>query len=509
MPLFWITRALVWTLLGTSVQCLDADALPGSESRVARATVRRTLMAITGDYRTTLLEGIVVTAQTILIAGLVLERRRRRQAERLLEQRLEFETLVSELSSHLRMVDRAERLPLITRWLQRLANSLDVDRANLLPATNGHSPSAPLALAATTAWGRASAYPVTDFPALTELVQRGEVVRFDSLEVLPPALARERQAFRRHGIESVLFVPLRHNGAVLGALALSAGTPRRWSTAIVERLEFVGAILADALNGHDRAGSNGKHHPVATTAVPAEPPFARFAGVRTLGGFALSLAHELNQPLSAILANAQAARRFLARPDPPIDEVRAIIDDIDADDRRAGELIHGMRALLNNHDVEPIDLDVNDIIRDVVRLLHGDCLLRRVALVLDLEAPLPVVRCDRVRIEHVLLNLVMNGFEAMAATVPGDRRLIIRTRASTDACCVISIRDAGTGIPDDTFERVFEQFFSTKPDGLGMGLAFARSVVESHGGRIWATNNSDVGATFHVALPIASPKGDA
>lgn len=457
----------------------------------------------------------MVTAQTILIAGLVLERRRRRQAERLLEQRLEFETLVSELSSHLGMVDRAERPPLITRWLQRLANSLDVDRANLLPATNGHPPPAPLALAATTAWGRASAYPVTDFTALTELVQRGEVVRFDSLEVLPPALARDRQAFRRYGIESVLLVPLRHNGTVLGALALSARTPRRWSTAIVERLEFVGAILADALNGHDRVGSNGKHPPVeaattlttaAAAPVPAEPAFARFAGVRTLGGFALSLAHELNQPLSAILANAQAARRFLARPDPPIDEVRAIIDDIDADDRRAGELIHGMRALLNNHDVEPVELDVNDIIHDVVRLLHGDCLLRRVALVLDLEAPLPAIRCDRVRIEHVLLNLVMNGFEAMAETVPGDRRMIIRTRAGTDGCCVISIRDAGTGIPDDTFDRVFEQFFSTKPEGLGMGLAFSRSVVESHGGRIWATNNSDVGATFHVALPIASRK---
>ncbi len=502
---------LVWTLLGTSVQCLDADALPGSESRVARATVRRTLMAITGDYRTTLLEGIVVTAQTILIAGLVLERRRRRQAERLLEQRLEFETLVSELSSRLSMVDRAERPPLITRWLQRLANSLDVDRANLLPATNGHSPSAPLALAATTAWGRASAYPAADFTALTELVQRGEVVRFDSLEVLPPALARDRQAFRRHGIESVLLVPLRHNGAVLGALALSAGTPRRWSTAIVERLEFVGAILADALDGHDRAGSNGNHHPVeaAVATVRAEPSFARFAGVRTLGGFALSLAHELNQPLSAILANAQAARRFLARPDPPIDEVRAIIDDIDADDRRAGELIHGMRALLNHQDVEPVELDVNDIIRDVVRLLHGDCLLRRVALVLDLEAPLPPIRCDRVRIEHVLLNLVMNGFEAMEKTVPGDRRMIIRTRGGTDGCCVISIRDAGTGIPHDQFDRMFEQFFSTKPDGLGMGLSFARSVVEAHGGRIWATNNSDAGATFHVGLPIASRKGAA
>ena len=122
---------------------------------------------------------------------------------------------------------------------------------------------------------------------------------------------------------------------------------------------------------------------------------------------------------------------------------------------------------------------------------------------------MPLIHCDRVRIEHVLLNLVMNGFEAMEKTVPGNRRMIICTRAGSDGCCVISIRDAGTGIPEDAVERVFEQFFSTKPEGLGMGLAFARSVVESHGGRIWATNNSDVGATFHVALPIAPHKEES
>ena len=510
-----VLRALVWTLLGSSVPC-NTDAIPGSGGWTLRASVRRSIMALAADYQTTLLEGIVVTAQTVLIVGLVLERRRRRRAEDLLEQRLEFETLVSELSSHLGMVDRSEHAVLITRWLQRLANTLDVDRANLLPATNGNNGHGP-----PQEWGRASAYPATDFPALTELVQRGEVVRFNSLEVLPPALARDRQAFRRHGIESALLVPLRVNGAVLGALALSARKPRRWTTALVERLEFVGAILARALNGgaDNHNGSNphsngGTVEATATmtaapTAVPVEASFARFAGVRTLGGFALSLAHELNQPLSAILANAQAARRFLARPDPPIDEVRAIIDDIDADDRRAGELIHGMRALLNHHDVELMELDVNDIIRDVVRLLHGDCLLRRVSLVLDLEAPLPAIRCDRVQIEHVLLNLVMNGFEAMGETVPGDRRMIIRTRSGTDGCCVISVRDAGTGIPPDAFDRVFDQFFSTKADGLGMGLAFARSVVESLGGRIWATNNSDVGATFHVALPLAAHKEES
>jgi two-component system sensor kinase FixL len=138
----------------------------------------------------------------------------------------------------------------------------------------------------------------------------------------------------------------------------------------------------------------------------------------------------------------------------------------------------------------------------VARLVHGDCLLRRVALVLDLEAPLPVVRCDRVQIEQVLLNLIVNGFEAMQDTVAVDRRMIIRSR-SDEGQCLVSVRDAGTGVPEASFERLFDQFFSTKTEGLGMGLSIARSIMGAHGGRIWATNNRDLGATFHIALPIA------
>jgi two-component system sensor kinase FixL len=291
----------------------------------------------------------------------------------------------------------------------------------------------------------------------------------------------------------------------------------------VARLEFVGALLARVMarqdshdgdephNGKPEPRGNGTTKAVASPepARPAaQPDLARFARVRTLGGFALSLAHELNQPLTAILSNAQAARRFLAFPNPPIDEVRAIIDDIDADDRRAGELIHGMRALLNHHDEEMTRTDLNDLVRDVARLVHGDCLLRRVALVLDLEAPLPPVRCDRVQMKQVLLNLIVNGFEAMQDTVAIERRMIIRSR-SEDGYCVIAVRDAGTGVPAESFDRLFEQFFSTKSEGLGMGLSMGRSILGAHGGRIWATNNTDLGATFHFALPIAPEQGDA
>ncbi len=465
-------------------------------------------MFVIADGTTTVLEAVIVTAQAVVIIGLVWERQRRRLVERALHQRLEFETLVSELSSSLTMLRTGDRPSVVLRWLRRLADCLEIDGASLLPAPNGKGAAgAPLP--------EAAAFPVKAFPALAESVARGERVRFASLDVLPPALAGDRQALRGNGIEAALAIPLQLHGPVVGGLVLVSGARRAWPEPLVERLEFVGALLAHVMVGqeaHDHEDEdaardgNGKTAPAPgpeSGRPPFQPDLARFARVQTLGGFALSLAHELNQPLSAILSNAQAARRFLASPNPPMDEVRAIIDDIDADDRRAGELIHGMRALLNHHDVEMTRFDLNDVIRDVARLVHGDCLLRRVALVLDLEVPLPMVRCDRVQMEQVLLNLILNGFEAMQDTVAVDRRVIIRSR-SDGGRCVISVRDAGTGIPAASFERLFDQFFSTKPEGLGMGLSIARSIIGAHGGRIWATNNTDVGATFHMALPIAA-----
>jgi C4-dicarboxylate-specific signal transduction histidine kinase len=456
---------------------------------------------------TTFLEAIIVAAQAVVIGGLIWERQRRRAVERALLQRLEFETLITELSSTLTMVRAGDRANVVLRWLRRLADCLEIDGASLMGAPNGNVHGATLP--------ETAVFAASAFPALAEAVARGERVRFASLDELPPALARDRAALRRTRIESAVALPLELDGKVVGGLALVNGTRRDWPEALVARLEFVGVVLARAVASQEspaeedeapeHSDANGKGAPAARTEAvrpPIQPDLARFARVRTLGGFALSLAHELNQPLSAILSNAQAARRFLASPNPPIDEIRAIIDDIDADDRRAGELIHGMRALLNHHDVEMARFDLNDVVRDVARLVHGDCLLRRVALVLDLEAPLPAVRCDRVQIEQVLLNLIVNGFEAMQDTVTVERRMIIRSRTDGDRC-LVSVRDAGTGISASSFERLFDQFFSTKPEGLGMGLSIARSIIGAHGGRIWATNNTDLGATFHIALPIA------
>jgi C4-dicarboxylate-specific signal transduction histidine kinase len=455
------------------------------------------------DGRITFLEVLIFAAQAVVIIGLIWERQRRRTAERALHQGLEFETLVSELSSSLTMLRAGDRPRVVLRWLRRLADCLEIDGASLIGVPNGNGD---------------TGLTTNAFPALAVLVVGGERIRFGSLDEVPQSLAGERDELRRSGIEAALAIPLHLDDDVVGGLALVSGSRRAWPEPLVARLEFVGALLARVLARQDsheevEPRGNGKTK-VASTPTPeparsaAQPDLARFARVRTLGGFALSLAHELNQPLTAILSNAQAARRFLASPNPPIDEVRAIIDDIDADDRRAGELIHGMRALLNHHDEEMAQTDFNDVIRDVARLVHGDCLLRRVALVLDLEAPLAPVRCDRVQMKQVLLNLIVNGFEAMQDTVAVERRMIIRSR-SEEGHCVISVRDAGTGIPEETFDRLFQQFYSTKSDGLGMGLSLARSILAAHGGRIWATNNRDLGATFHFALPFAPEQENA
>jgi signal transduction histidine kinase len=233
---------------------------------------------------------------------------------------------------------------------------------------------------------------------------------------------------------------------------------------------------------------------------------AHLARIGTMGQFAASLAHELSQPLSAILSNAQAARRFLGAPRPHLPEIRAILEDIDADDQRAGDVIRRMRALFTRHEVEFVTLDVNAVVREVLALVHSEAVLRRVTVVLDLADTLGLVAGDRVQVQQILLNLILNAFEAMTGpgAESGERRLILHTALNGDGDAEISVRDTGPGIPPPILDRLFESFFTTKREGLGMGLSIARTIAQNHGGRLWAANNSDYGATFHLALPLVA-----
>jgi PAS domain S-box-containing protein len=227
---------------------------------------------------------------------------------------------------------------------------------------------------------------------------------------------------------------------------------------------------------------------------------AHLSRVAFLGELSGSLAHELNQPLTAILSNAQAAQRLLARTPPAIDGLGEILTDIVKNDRRAGEVIERLRSMLRKEDAHRQVLSINDVVQESLRLMHSDLLNRHVTVRTDLAEDLPPVTGDRVQMQQVLLNLVVNGCDAMDGR-ERDRHLLVRSRAAEGGCIEIAITDHGEGIPAQDLERIFEAFVTTKSHGIGLGLAICRSIAESHGGRLWATNNSECGATFHLQLP--------
>jgi two-component system, LuxR family, sensor kinase FixL len=230
---------------------------------------------------------------------------------------------------------------------------------------------------------------------------------------------------------------------------------------------------------------------------------AHLARVSTVGELSSSLAHELTHPVTAILSNAQAAQRFLANDDVDLDEVREILNDIVTQDQRAGEVIHGLRLLLKKGEPQKQcdDVDLNEVIRDVVNLMRGDLINRKVTVDTDLGQNLPAVTGDRVQLQQVLLNLALNGCEAMGDYNSQERRLLIASQWENGAVRV-SVSDSGSGIPGEKMEQVFERFFTTKKEGMGLGLSVCRTIINAHHGKIWATNNAGCGATFHISLPV-------
>lgn len=235
---------------------------------------------------------------------------------------------------------------------------------------------------------------------------------------------------------------------------------------------------------------------------------AHVARVSTMGELAASIAHELNQPLTGVLTNAQAAQRFMAADPPDLDEVRDILADIVEDDKRAGEVIRRLRGMLKAGSVERVPLDVNDLVRDVIKLVGSDAAMRSVRIELRATPDLPRVQGDWIQLQQVVLNLVINGMDAMKTTPEPDRRLVIATRlAGAERVVEIVVEDAGAGIEDEHLARLFRAFFTTKPDGMGIGLSIARTIIEAHEGTVSAANNDARGATFVVSLP-ALEEGD-
>ncbi len=228
----------------------------------------------------------------------------------------------------------------------------------------------------------------------------------------------------------------------------------------------------------------------------------------TMGEITASLAHELNQPLTAILSSAQAAQRFLSGHPPDLDKVRGILNHIAKDDKRASEMIQRLRALLGKGDLQIESLDISELIRKTATLMKSYMVIENVSIVMELAADLPSVCGDKIQLEQVVLNLVLNGSETMTALDHDSRKLIISTGKHDEQMVKVSVRDSGNGLDHENMERIFEPFYTTKPEGMGMGLSISRSIIEAHGGRLWAENNPDRGATVSFTVPVFEHEDD-
>ena len=409
-----------------------------------------------------------------------------------------FERFIEELSASFVRSSVDEIGGEIDRWIREIVLGLNLDRGALsqIDAKSGK-------LTVRHSWGR---HRLVKLPIGLELARpapwfdgmlmKGRTVAFSSVKELPPEFVENDWiTFRRYVPKSNVSVPIRIGGELVGSLGFaSLKRERTWSPRLIRRLELVGEIFGNALERRLAAEENAllrdELNHLSRTAV--------------LGELTAALTHQLNQPIGAILMNAEEIQRMLESAKPDLEDVRAAVGDIILDDLRATETIKGLRNFFCKSEVEKIPLRLGDVVAEVVRMVRSDSLLRNVSLSFDAPVEWMRVVGDRIQLQQVILNLVLNAFDAVSEK--GDLREVSISMSADKDQIRVAVRDSGSGIDPLAIEHIFEPFFSTKPDGMGMGLAIARSIVKAHGGQISARRNPDRGSTFEITLPVLQEK---
>lgn len=430
----------------------------------------------------------------VLIGMLLRETRRRRLGQQRLEERLRFEQLVAELSSTFINLPVEKIEGRIIDALGRVASLLRFDIAALSVFTDP-GPTGRVAHV----W-RAEGVPEIpsdltdrDFPWVAQELFGGRDVSLRALDLLPPEAHVDRATYEQYHVRSTFNVPMFSGGKVIGVLGLcTVWEEREMSRELMQAQRLLGEIFANAL-ARARAEMELREQ---------RQELAHLSRVSTMSELAASLTHELNQPLTAILSNAQAAQRFLAAEPADLQEAQESLKDIVQDTNRAGDVIHRMRGLVKKGELDTERLDIAGVINDVVLLIHADATLQNVRISSQINPNLRLVRGDRIQLQQVLLNLLLNAFEAMRDCPVSEREVKVWTELQDRRLLRVAVRDYGTGLNGDHLDRIFQPFYTTKPEGLGMGLSICRSIIAAHGGQLWAENNFDRGATFYFTVPV-------
>ena len=401
-----------------------------------------------------------------------------------------FEAFVDELAAAFARVSAPEVDGAIEQWLRRIVEFFDADRSSLAQLT-------PEGFLVTHSWARPGYQPATGLreqalPWLCAKFRRGELLALSNLDELPPEAVAERDVLGRYELKAVVSIPLLVSGTVIGALAIGCiRKSRPWPAEVLQRLRLMSTIFGNAL-ARKRAMEEY---------LKISHSLAHAGRVAAMGQLATSFAHEINQPLGASLTNARTALRLLDAPQPDLAEVRAALEDIAADTRRADDIVRELRHFLRKREPNFSKVTAQELLEATVHFVSLDARGKGVDLVIDVATGLPEVTVDRVQIQQVLVNLLLNAFDALAAMPPGQRQVVIVAAMAPLGRVAISVRDSGPGVPGHLRSRLFEPFVTTKPDGLGIGLSIAQTIVAAHGGKL-EYREAAGGAVFSFSLAV-------
>ena len=336
-------------------------------------------------------------------------------------------------------------------------------------------------------------------------IRTGKPFWTNNIEI-DPHIGPWRAEAVKQGYGSCIALPMMSENDTFGVLTLYAKELNVFNEHTVEQFKDLAENLA---YGVIALRTRAERSRAAQALREARAELAHVTRVMTMGELTASIAHEINQPLAAIVTNANASLRWLAGESPNLEEARVALGHILRDGNRAGDVIARIRALVKKSGTEQASLDMNEIVQEVVGLIQTEIQKNGVVLRMELAADLPRVFGDRVQLQQVILNLVMNGIEAMASVTDRRRELLIRSRQQGSDQVLIAVQDSGVGLQSEGLDHLFKAFFTTKQKGMGMGLAISRSIIEAHGGKLWAVSNDGPGATFQFTLHIGSKEAEA
>jgi signal transduction histidine kinase len=428
----------------------------------------------------------------------------RKHAQEELDRALDFDRLATRILASLLIAEPSDEDRAIEQGLGDIGRSLGVDRVGLWEALPSRGE---LRLAYHWAADGAGAPSVrltaVELPWITGRLRDGSVVRFSRHAELPPQAAADVATLRALGVHALLAVPFSVSGGAAGALSFE-GTPgdRAWPEGLIPGAMLLAEVFASL---HARQSSERRKQAAEVEAAQWRERLAHLVRVHTAGEMSAALAHEITQPLGAIENYALAARRRLAEDSPDRTRVAELLDKVIGQASRAGDVVTRMRGMVQRHELEATEIDVERAVRDCVEMVKTDCELRDIGIELRPAGRLPAIVADEIHLQQVILNLLRNAMEAVEQLQPGVVKRITIEIGRDDAGAVsVAVADRGPGIAEGDLERVFESFYSTKPRGLGIGLAICRKLIEAHGGALWAAHNPGGGAVFRFTLPVVT-----